>query len=92
MPLILFDPLRECARMFLATIILEVNTLEQQDRICYHQNICNNRIEQQDRICYHQNICNNRIDAIGLTISPFLMMTNFDTKIFKLITEMNIAR
>jgi hypothetical protein len=27
--------------MFLATIILEVNTLEQQDRICYHQNICN---------------------------------------------------
>jgi hypothetical protein len=45
MPLILFDPLRECARMFLATIILEVNTLEQQDRICYHQNICNNRID-----------------------------------------------
>jgi hypothetical protein len=37
--------LRECARMFLATIILEVNTLEQQDRICYHQNICNNRID-----------------------------------------------
>jgi hypothetical protein len=33
--------LRECARMFLVTIILEVNTLEQQDKICYYQNICN---------------------------------------------------
>jgi hypothetical protein len=39
--LILFGPLRMCARMFFATIILEVNTLEQQDIICHHQNICN---------------------------------------------------
>jgi len=39
--LILFGPLRMCARIFLATIILELNTLEQQDIICYHQNICN---------------------------------------------------
>jgi len=41
MPLIIFGPLRMCTRMFLATIILEVNTLEQQDIIYYHQNICN---------------------------------------------------
>jgi len=27
--------------MFFATIILKVNTLEQQDIICYHQNIFN---------------------------------------------------
>jgi len=30
-----------CARIFLAAIILEVNTLEKQDIICYHQNIYN---------------------------------------------------
>jgi len=30
-----------CAWIFLATTILEVNTLKQQDINCYHQNICN---------------------------------------------------
>jgi hypothetical protein len=39
MPLVIFGPSKMCARMFLATIIIEINTLEQQDRICYHQNI-----------------------------------------------------
>jgi hypothetical protein len=40
-PLVLFGFLRMYARMLLVAIILEINTLEQQDRICYHQNICN---------------------------------------------------